>query len=106
MILKSQLLCSGAESDLRVRVLAEVEKGSFIVLPGKGGHSRLVTLKNSLLTWEVLSRSFMAINSSRAGLLIILGYAQRLYSFNLVSGCLQINLSCSQDYQTVTFSLE
>ena len=61
MILKSQLLCSGAESDLRVRVLAEVEKGSFIVLPGKGGHSRLVTLKNSFLTWEVLSRSFMAI---------------------------------------------
>ena len=45
-------------------------------------------------------------NSSRVGLLIILGYAQSLYSFNLVSGGLQINFSCPHDYQTVTFSLE
>ena len=61
MTLKAQPLCSGAESNLRDRVLAEVEKGSFIVLPGKEGHSRLVTLKHCFLTWEVLSRSFIAI---------------------------------------------
>ena len=30
------------ESNLRDRVLGEVEKNSFISLPGKGGHSGLV----------------------------------------------------------------
>ena len=35
-------LCTGAESNLRDRVLGEVEKNSFIALPGRGGQSRLV----------------------------------------------------------------
>ena len=44
-MLKAQPLCTGAESNLRDRVLGEVEKKSFIALPGKGGHSRFVPLK-------------------------------------------------------------
>ena len=38
-MLKTQSLCSGVESNLRDRVLDEVEKNSFIALPGKGEHS-------------------------------------------------------------------
>ena len=38
-------LYSGAKSNLRDRVLGEVEKNSFIALPGKGGHSRLMPSK-------------------------------------------------------------
>ena len=33
----SAFLNTGAESNLRDRVLSEVEKDSFITLPGKGG---------------------------------------------------------------------
>ena len=33
----SAFLNTGAESNLRDRVLSEVEKDSFIALPGKGG---------------------------------------------------------------------
>ena len=36
----------GAESNLVDRVLSEVEKESFITLPGKGGHGRLLPPKN------------------------------------------------------------
>ena len=43
---KAQPLCTGAESNLRGRVLHEVENNSFIALPGKGGHSGLVPLQN------------------------------------------------------------
>ena len=35
-------LCTSAKWNLGDRVLSEVEKNSFIALPGKGGHSRLV----------------------------------------------------------------
>ena len=42
MILKTQPLHAGGESNLRDRVWGEVEKNSFISLPGKGGHSGLV----------------------------------------------------------------
>ena len=42
---KTWPLCTGAKSNLRNRVLGEVEKNSFIALPGKGGHSRLLPLK-------------------------------------------------------------
>ena len=38
LILKTQPLCTSAELNLRDRVLGEVEKNSFIALPGKGGH--------------------------------------------------------------------
>ena len=35
MLLKTWLLCTGAGSNLRNRILGEIEKDSFIVLPGK-----------------------------------------------------------------------
>ena len=41
----SAFLNTGAESNLRDRVLSEVEKDSFIALPGKGGHSELMPSK-------------------------------------------------------------
>ena len=44
-MLKTQLLCTGAESNFRDTVLGEVEKNSFIALPGKGEHSGLVAPK-------------------------------------------------------------
>ena len=42
---KAWPLCTGAELNLGDRVLGEVEKKSFIALPGKGGHSRILPLK-------------------------------------------------------------
>ena len=46
LMLKTWPLCTGAELNLGGRVLGEVEKNSFIALPGKRGHSRLVPLNN------------------------------------------------------------
>ena len=42
---KTWPLCTGAKSNLGDRVLGEIEKNSFIALPGKGGRSRLAPLK-------------------------------------------------------------
>ena len=39
-------LYTSAKLNLGDRVLGEVEKDSFIALPGKGGHSRLLPQKN------------------------------------------------------------
>ena len=38
-------LYTGAELNLRDRVVGEVEKNSFITLPGKGDHSGLIPSK-------------------------------------------------------------
>ena len=59
--MKALSLCSGAKSNFRDRVLGEVEKNSFIALPGKGGHSGLVPSKLYVPTQESLMRSFIAI---------------------------------------------
>ena len=45
---------------LKDRVFGEVEKNSFIVLPGKGGHSGLMPSKLCVPTQGSLARSFMA----------------------------------------------
>lgn len=45
LTLKTQPLCTGPKSNLEDRVLGEVGKNSFIVLPGKGGHSGLLPWK-------------------------------------------------------------
>ena len=62
VMLKVRPLCTGAESNLRDRVLGEVEKNSFIALPGKGGHSG--SCPKQLCpwdgTWEDLMGSFIA----------------------------------------------
>ena len=38
VMLKTRSLYTGAKSNLGDRLLGEVEKNSFIALPGKGGH--------------------------------------------------------------------
>ena len=47
----SASLCTSDESNLGERVLGEVEKDSFIALPDKGGHSRLIPSKPCVPTW-------------------------------------------------------
>ena len=42
---KIQPQCTSHESNLRDRLLDEVENNSFIGLPGKGGHSGLLSSK-------------------------------------------------------------
>ena len=43
---KTPPLCTGAESNLKDRVLGEVEEKIFITLPGKGRHRGTQALKN------------------------------------------------------------
>ena len=66
---KTWLLCTSAKPNLRDRVLSEVEKNSFIALPGKGGHSGLVPSKIVCPNLEGFGEVFHR-NGSRAGLLI------------------------------------
>ena len=61
MMPKTQSLCTSAKLYFGDRVLGEVEKNSFTVLPGKGGHSRLMPSKLCVPTWEGLVRSFIAV---------------------------------------------
>ena len=81
----SASLYTGAESNLRDRALGEVEKNSFIVLPGKGGHSGLLPSKTMCPKPGRFDEEFYS-NSSRAGLLTRLRCVQGLHSFNLISG--------------------
>ena len=46
------LMYNDTKSNLGDRVLGEVEKNSFIVLPGKGDHSRLMPSKLCGPTWR------------------------------------------------------
>ena len=39
---KAQFLCAPVLNQISERVLGEIEKESFITLPGKGGHSGLL----------------------------------------------------------------
>ena len=50
---------SGAKSNLRDRVLGEVEVGSFISLPGKGGHSGLMSSKLLCANLQKIVRSLI-----------------------------------------------
>ena len=102
---KTRPLCTSAKSNLGDRVLGEVEKNSFIALPGKGGHSRLLPQNTVCPNLGGLDEEFYS-SGSRVGLLIRLECVQGLHSFNPTSGGLQISFSGSQGYQTVTFSLE
>ena len=71
-MLKTQLLCTSAESNLGDRILGEGEKNSFIALPGKGGHSGLVPLKTVCPNLGGFGEEFYS-NGSKAELLIRLG---------------------------------
>ena len=68
-MLKTGPLCTGAKLNLGDRVLGDVEKNSFIVLPGKGGHSRLMPSKLCVPTQGGFGEEFYS-SGSRAGLLI------------------------------------
>ena len=57
---KTQPLCTGAESNLRNRVLGEVEN-SFVALPVKGGHSRLIFSKLCIPTWGGFGEEFYIV---------------------------------------------
>ena len=48
VLLNAQPLYTGAKSSPGDRVLGEVEKDSFIALPSKGRHTRLLPPKNSV----------------------------------------------------------
>ena len=79
---KTQPLCTGAESNLRDRVLGEVEKNSFIALPGKEGDSGLLASKTVCPNLGRFGEEFYS-NSSRVWLLTRLWC---VYSFNPVLG--------------------
>ena len=55
---KIRPLCTSAESSLGDRVLGEVQKNSFIALPGKAGHSRAHASKTVCLNpgWDLVRR--------------------------------------------------
>ena len=61
MIPKTRPLCSRAELNLGDRVLDEVEKNSFIALPGKGGTQQARASQNSVSNLGDLVRSFIAM---------------------------------------------
>ena len=86
-------LRTDAELNLRDRVVGDVEKNSFIALPGKGGQIGLLPLKPKCLNWEDLMRNFIA-KIQRWGCKR-LGCVQGLYFFNLVSGNLLMSFSGS-----------
>ena len=93
MMPKTQPLCTGAELNLRDGVLGEVAKNSFIALPGKGGHSRLMPRKTVHPNLGEFGEEFYS-KCSRAELLIRIRVGGGLLqSFNLVSGGLLMSFS-------------
>lgn len=55
MMSKTELVCTGARSNLRDRVWGEVEKESVIALPGRGGAQRAPALEKLCIpSWEDL----------------------------------------------------
>ena len=60
-------LFSGVESNLRDRVLGEVEKNSFTAWPGKGGHTRFLSWKTVIPSLGELAEEFYN-STSRVGL--------------------------------------
>ena len=49
--LKAELFCTPVLNQISEKVLAEVEKNSFIAFPGKMGNSRLMPSKPSVPAW-------------------------------------------------------
>ena len=67
--MKTRPLCTNAEMSLKDRVLGEVEKNSFIALPGRKGHSSLVPLKTVCPNPGRFGEELYS-NGSRVGLLM------------------------------------
>ena len=76
---KTHPLHTGAKSNLRDRVLGEIEKNSFIALSGKEGRKLCVSIMEDLV------RSCYS-NDGRIGLLRRIKCVQGLNSFILISG--------------------
>ena len=93
-MLKTQPLCTSAESNFRDRVLGEVEKNCFSALSGKVWHS-------SLLPWKTLCPNLRRCDeefhnsNSRVRLLTRLGCLQGWCSFNMASSNLLMSFSSS-----------
>ena len=79
---KHQPLYTSAKLNLRDRALGEIEKNSFIALPGKSGQSGLMPLKTMCPNPGEFVEFYG--NSSWVGSLMRLGCVQGLYSSNLV----------------------
>ena len=79
MFLKAWPLCTNtrAKSNLGDRVLDEIEKDSFIPLPGKGRHTRLLSQKAMYLNPKELNEGFYN-SKSKVGSLTRLGCMQVL----------------------------
>ena len=80
---KIQSLGPSTKLNLGNRVMGEVEKNRFIALSGKAECRGLKCSKLCVPTQRSWGR---CNNGSRVGLLIRLGCAQGLHSFNLASG--------------------
>ena len=81
LILKAQPLCTGAKSNLRDRILGEIEKNSCIALPAIAGHRELLP-QLCVSTWEEF---YSTVVQGWVRLLIRLGCVQGLHSSNLAS---------------------
>ena len=64
LLLKGWPLYTSAQSNPRDRDLGEVEKDSFIALPGKGRHNRLLLQNTLVSTPENLMRVFITVVQS------------------------------------------
>ena len=85
----SASLCTGAESNLGDRVLGEVEKESFIALPGKGGHAGFCLEKLCVSPARGFDEGLYGSGSKGGGggSLTRLGCGEQgLHSLNLISG--------------------
>ena len=72
---------------MKTRVLGKVKKNRLIVLPSKGGCSRLLLLKTMCPNLGGFDEEFCG-RSSRVGLLTKLGYMQGLHSFTFIQSLL------------------
>ena len=61
MVLKAHLLCTWGQDKTRGRVLGEVEKDSFIILPGKGGDKHTHASKHCVSQFGDVMRSFIVM---------------------------------------------
>ena len=80
---KAWPLCTSAESNLRDRVLGEVEKNGFVALPGKGGQGGLLPSKTMCPNLGGFDEEIYS-NSSRVGLLTRLGCEQGVQVVSLL----------------------
>ena len=68
---ESQLLYTPGPNQILKTVLGEIEKDSFITLPGKGGHSGLLPQKKTLCPHlETIVRSFIVMVQRGCGQLV------------------------------------